>query len=264
EDEEYVENLANLAIVIAPHMTLVEKLREVQELGDAATLEVLNEVFKDVNIADGAALGQIAKYRVQIIDVLNNHINVIDPKPNEFVLQVLIENSPWLVYPTWHILTKNESFASFRSNFEGWWKDNYGEEIVTSTFDTYEKRRPDFILIHSNEGLLLVEIKKPHHEFNKKDFERLRNYIEGMERYLKENKEIKKNFPRYQIVLICDRFNLSRSQMDSIDLHKSREVLRTRTWREVLTETQEIHRDFISAWKAQQKLAKESTDNSLE
>ncbi|TET07921.1 MAG: ATP-binding protein [Candidatus Thorarchaeota archaeon] len=254
EDEIYVEDLADLTISLAPHKTLLDKLREAEKLGDAATLEVLAEIFRVIRVADGYSLGQIAKYKVQIIDVLENHINKQDPPPNEKVLQSLIERSPWLVYPTWHLVSADKSFNNFRRNFEGWYRKNYKEDLVTSTFEAKEGIRPDFIFVHSSEGILLLEIKKPGYQFQRSDLERLTNYVDALDNFFEENPELKKQYPRYQAVLVCDKIRLPRVERGAISDLESKGKLKRRTWIEVLSETQAVYRDFISAWRAQEGL----------
>ena len=258
EDEKYVEDLADLTISLAPHKTLLDKLREAEKLNESATLEVLAELFRDIRIADGYSLGQIAKYKIQIIDVLENYILTQDPPPNEKVLQGLIERSPWLVYPTWHLISADKGFAIFRRNFEKWYRKKYKEDIVTSTFDAKEGIRPDFIFVHSSEGLLLIEIKKPEYKFQRSDLERLTNYIDALDNFFDENSELKRQYPRYHAVLVCDKISLPKVESLAISTLESEGILKIRTWVEVLSETQAIYRDFIFAWRAQEGLNERS------
>jgi hypothetical protein len=214
----------------------------------------LVEVFKDVRIAENASLGGIASLRVQIIDLLDNYINKRDPPPNEFVLQKLLEESPWLIYPTYNVLTSNEAFSTFRRNIEGWFKRKHDVEIVTSPDEALEGKRPDFIMIHTNKGIRMIDLKKPGKDIQDDDVERFTNYIDFMDSFFDSNEEIRKEFGGYQAVLICDGYNLSRSWQGTLDGFVAKNKLICRTWTEILNDTQAVHNDFLTSWKSQRKM----------
>ena len=53
-------------------------------------------------------------------------------------------------------------------------------------------KRPDFILIHRDNALQIVEIKPPKHAFNIEDWKRMIKYPSAVKKFLKENQKLKK------------------------------------------------------------------------
>ena len=74
----------------------------------------------------------------------------------------LLAEAPWLIEPSWTVITTNQSLKTFKALFESFWKKKYKKEISLAI--SYEDKRPDFTLI-SIDGLLRyrTEIKKAEH-----------------------------------------------------------------------------------------------------
>lgn len=264
ENPQHVENLADLAIAIGPHMMLLERLQKVSDLDEGATLDILLEIFADERTASSASMGAIAKLKVQSIMLLDDYINKADPPPIERKLQALLEASPWLVYPGWTVLSEDETFAKFRQNLRGWWKRVHGEDIATSTMDAADMKRPDFIMIHYHEGILIIEIKRPGHALNDEDAKRLDAYIVRMQDFFKANSKYEREIGRFRVILVCDQYKTTRSWTNTIKLHEKEGILEKKTWTRVLKETQAAHSSFVSAWEAQQRLVRQKEEAAVE
>ena len=112
EDDKYVSDLAEVVLTVAPYQALVEALRAFTEraLGKPVALEDLEELFSTANIAELAAYAQVASQRVEVIGKL---ASLIDETPDESEFQALISQAPWLIQPSWTLLTQNQALSTF-------------------------------------------------------------------------------------------------------------------------------------------------------
>jgi len=241
QDPEYVQNLVELAFSLGPHRAIVEKLREVS-LDANSPFEALVGLFTDAGVAEMYSLGQIVAERISAIDNLEAKLtSTVD----ESVLQKLLEEAPWLIDPQWTVLTKNQTLETARSALERWHEAEYGNSLITSSIG-YPGKRPDFILLNFNQALQVVEIKKPGHEFDDTDFQRLHNYYEAITAFLSQHAEIQSDFPSgFRITLVCDSVNLNGVNQTAYERISS-EVLTQISWEDFLRRTKKMHQDFLA------------------
>lgn len=245
KDEEYVDNLKELVLTVAPHKMIVDKLKEVTEDDVEQPIEVIVKLFNDAKIAEIASLGQIAQERIDAITRLEE---LLQPgvKTREEDLQELLEGAPWLIDPQWTALQANQTFNTMRKNFEIWFEKNRGEKIVTSTIDAKDKR-PDFIMLHLGSNIEIVEIKDIDHILTDEEWNRITIYYTSMQQFIKENPDIKKLFPFLHITLICDDISLKNpSYQIALEALQEDNELKKRTWTEVLIDTKTAHEAFLS------------------
>jgi hypothetical protein len=155
-DPDYVDGLAEVILSVAPHQALVGAFKEISQQQDA-TIEQLIGLFGKTRIAEMASYSQIADERVRSVRKLQEAIN--KPDVAEADLQQLIASAPWLIRPDWSVLTENRSLKVFRDQFVQWWSKSRGTTIEVAI--SYEKKRPDFTLIHHGRKLHIVELKSP-------------------------------------------------------------------------------------------------------
>jgi hypothetical protein len=245
EDEEHVESLKQLVFTVAPHKVLVEKLQQAAEADEP--IEVISRLFNDAKLAETASLGQIALERVGAVKRLQDKVK--EPTTvEERVFQELIEKATWLLDPRWTALQANQAFSSLSSAYNAWYLKTYKKRIQTSTIDS--NTRPDFIMLHVGKRIEIVELKKPDHTFNDDDFERLQDYVESMERFLKENREYMEDFDEVHATLIADRLRLSRTPQKAFASLETAGRLSRKTWLVILRETQKVHEDFLKALRS--------------
>ncbi len=124
---------------------------------------------------------------------------------------------------------------------------NYGKDITTSVHNP-SKKRPDFVMLHVGTHIELVEIKKPDYRLTDAEFDSILEYEDRMRLFLKENRSFIKTFPLdVHITLICDKLNLrSLSSKHSFDKFEKEQRLTRKTWRDVLEDTRQVHKDFLS------------------
>lgn len=244
EDDVYVNDLSDFILSVAPHQALIEAFQEFSALAmkGETSVEHLADIFDKTQIAELASYAQIAAERVRVIDELRG---IIDDSPNESEFQELLAAAPWLIEPSWTVITKNQTLKTFKEAFETYWKKKYKTKIVLAI--GYEDKRPDFTLV-SIDGLLhIVEIKKADHDLDDADVRRLLNYVEAFEEFFDRHKRLASNFPRgWHIDIVADGESLKeipnrRAYKQVVD---AKQVSRI-TWRDFLDRTKKVHEQFL-------------------
>jgi len=243
-DEVYVEDLSQIILSVAPHQALMEAFHEFsnQVTKGEASIEQILDIFNKAQLAELASYAQIAAQRVRVIKELER---IIDVSMDENKFQSLIASAPWLIEPSWIVITKNQNLKNFKNAFENFWKKGHGN-VVMLAIDNQAKR-PDFTLVSIDGFLHIVEIKKAEHAFNDEDFSRLINYVDAFERFFEENKETVSDFHKgWQICLVADgeKLNVSSNRRAYDALVKEGYVKRM-SWRDFLTRTKKVHEQFL-------------------
>jgi hypothetical protein len=243
-DPEYVLDLANVILTVAPHTALMKAFEEFEAAAKRgnATIKNVATLFTKTRVAELASYGQIAHERVQVIRKLET-IVLVDTMEHEF--QRLIADAPWLIEPTWSIISENESLRNFRDSFEQWFKRTRGSGISLAI--RYENKRPDFTLVEVGQVLHIVEIKASGHAFNDKDCERLLNYVVAFNEFFEQHPVVKSEFSNgYQIHLIADDENVKQpNNLLALKSAKdSRIVVRTK-WLDFLHRAKKSHEEFL-------------------
>ena len=245
---DYIEGLREIILTVAPHMLLVNTFKKIQDMAGRdgrVDLRDLIRLFKTSKIAQLASYGQIVAEKVKVIDIFEQSIR--DKSVKEKQLQKLLENAPWLIDPKWEPITANQQFRSFRDAFQAWFKKKYKQEIITSASLCHDDKRPDFIFLHLENSIKLVEIKPPGHVFNDTDWVRLNRYYDALEEFLRTNKSYQKAFPNgFNMILISDGKKLNNSSYSKA--YKSlidNNSLERKTWEDLLRETKQFHQSFL-------------------
>ena len=183
-DDVYVSDLTEIILSVAPHQALMEAFHEFANQvhqGDIP-METMLDIFDKARIAELASYAQIAVQRVRVIEELER---IIDVEMNENSFQSLISKAPWLIEPSWTVITQNQSLKNFKSAFERFWEKKYKTTVTLAI--SHEDKRPDFTLA-SIDGLLhIVEIKKAGHQFDDQDLIRLMNYVSAFDDFFQQN-----------------------------------------------------------------------------
>lgn len=243
-DDAYVEDLSQIILSVAPHQALMEAFHEFtnQVTKGEASMDQMLDIFSKAQIAELASYAQIAAQRVRVIKDLQQ---IIDVSMDENQFQALIAQAPWLIEPSWTVITKNQSLKNFKHAFEKFWKKSQGSDVVLAI--GHEDKRPDFTLV-SIDGLLhIVEIKKADHAFDDADFTRLINYVDAFEKFFAENTETVAEFYReWRIDLVADGEKLKKSpnQRAYAGLVKDGRVKRM-SWRDFLSRAKKVHEQFL-------------------
>ena len=252
-DEDYVRGLREIILTVAPHKLLIDTFRKIEQMAvdGKVDLKELVKLFNTSRIAQLASFGQIAEEKLKAIDLLEELIKKDEASESDF--QKILERAPWLIESKWIPLTANQTLATFRTQFQEWYKKTYGEELVTTTDIDHPTKRPDFILLHPENNLVVIEIKPPKHVFDDEDYARLEKYYTALNKYLELNPSIAELFPdKLEIILIRDSENLSTTQENAMKTLKS-EGLKPYRWDELLMNTKRHHQEFLNARTAMRK-----------
>lgn len=248
EDDDYVQGLSEIILTVAPHKLLVDVFKKIQDMakGGKVDLNELIKLFEMANIAQLASYGQIVSEKIKVIDVFERTIR--QDGVDEKELQKLLEDAPWLIDGRWEPITSNQWFKTFRSAFEAWYEKKYSKKIVTSS-SSKDKKRPDFIFLHVENSIQVVEIKPPNHEFNDEDWKRLNAYDDAMEDFFGTHTSYKKDFPNgFGIILIADNVKLNdTSNKKAFASLKDKNKLDPKTWEDLLRDTKQFHKNFLDA-----------------
>ena len=251
EDKNAVEPMVQLTLTLAPHITLDKKLKEAADEKTTPTA-VISEVLRTARIAELSSFGRIAEDRIRIIERLEV---LKDDKENaEQLLQNLITQAPWLIDPQWAPITSNETFRTLKKEFEKFYNLKTGEDIILHDFEE-AKRRPDFVLSSQDEGLQIIEIKKPQHKMKNDEMDRIISYKDHMDAFLFDlkHKKFRDSFSKFHITLICDDLALTGAQRTSYNSYISDGIMTHMDWSSFLLKTRQMHRDFLEEADKQKK-----------
>ena len=245
-DESYVDGLCEVILSVAPHRALMEAFRGFKEKvdGEAPTLNSLLELFDKTRVAELASYAQIAMERVTIIEKLSE---VVDDNAPESELQRLISKGPWLIDPTWSVITSNQALRTFAQRFTALWRTKHGKDLEVDIGQG--GKRPDFTAMEVTGRLHVVEIKAPTHGFNSDDFERLQNYVIALREFFEQHKAFVGSFAKgWQIDLVVDKLAISNTtQREALArFEDQKEVVRS-TWNDFIMRAEQANSKFLEA-----------------
>lgn len=242
---DYVKAMLELVLSIAPHKTIVDKLKQIADEGDKNALNVMATIFGDTKLAEIASLGQVAEERIRAIDELEKNLRPRTPV-QEQVMQELLENAPWLIDPQWTVLQANQTLKNFRQSFEDTHEQRTGEKITTTAIEG-DAHRPDFIMLSIGTQIEIVEIKRPGHHLKADEYKRFFGYVEEIEEFRKENKEHEGEFKKVHATLVCDHVDLTGTDKSSYEGELRKDKIQRKTWRDMLDRAKKAHNDFLEA-----------------
>ena len=256
EDQEHVDSLVQLSLMLGPHVTLDDTLREAAEEGEGA-VGVLAQILRTARVAELSSYGMIAEKRVQVIEKIIGLKD--DPAKLEQALQDSIEEAPWLINPQWSPITYNQSLSTLKTEFEKYFKKQTGMPLKLNDFSASTKR-PDFVLSSQDYGLQIIEIKRAKHSITNKEWDRIQVYIDTMSEFLAKDghQDFRDIFKRFFVTLVCDEIGLTGAQLKAFDSYRKDGQVEHITWTNFLLRTQHMHKDFLAEANRQKKLALKS------
>lgn len=245
EDADHVEHFVQLSLMLAPVITLDEKLRAAADAADSP-LTVITDILRTARVAELASFGRIAEDRIRVIETVEKLKD--DPNTLESAFQTLIETSPWLIDPQWSPITANQAFSTLRKEFVKFFKEKTGEHLNLDNF-TDPKKRADFVMSNQDTAIQIIEIKKPHHKLANEEVDRIITYRNLMKEFLNMDghQEFKKHFPDFRITLVCDSLKLDGTHQAAFDgiKRENEGQLQHITWKAFLLRTRQMHRSFL-------------------
>lgn len=248
QDKEYVDDLTEVILSVAPHKALMEAFGEFRQraLGQEGGVEELIDLFSKTRIAEMASYALIARERVEAIRRLQQVIN--DDQSTEPDLQKVIAEAPWLIEATWNPITVNQGLKLFARQFEKYYQDKTGKQVILAI--DHSAKKPDFTLIHMGRKLHIVEIKAVGHPFGNRDWERLHNYLDAFKEFFQSNRELSGEFQDGWIIdLVCDKVRIAdRDKRRAYDYWKEKEGRIERiSWGDFLARAVQANEKFLDA-----------------
>jgi len=237
-NDDFVDRVVKLAFAVGPHETLLYAMDDVAAL-TTGTLEPVIELFEKASVVEMYSLGQVARERVDAVETLEKLIG--SASTEEYQLQRLIEHAPWILYPDWTPLTRNQPLKSLRAAFATWYQRNKGKEIITTSIGS--NKRPDFLMLNYSGFIEIVEIKRPKHALTDEEYERAFNYHHAVMKFLEENDQLRELFPKVRLTIVCEKLALRPVNANAID---NDDNIAHKTWDTVLHHTIQAHQDFLS------------------
>lgn len=243
-DPKHVESLVSLSLLFGPHLTLDKKLREAADSTDNP-LSVITSILKTAKVAELAAFGKIADDRVRVIKKIEELKD--DASTLEEAFQTLIEEAPWLINPQWSPITANQSFTTLKKEFQKFYKQRTGKDLILKDFSLPIKRA-DFVLSSQDTVLQIIEIKKPAHGLEDEEMVRINTYVDLMDDFLslEGHEEFKRLFPDFHVTLVCDNIKLKSVHKTAFEGLKKDGRLTHITWRTFLLRTRKMHESFLN------------------
>jgi hypothetical protein len=253
QEPEHVESLVQLSLLFGPQITLDRKLREAAESKDDP-LSVITGILATAKIAELAAFGKIADDRIKVIKKIERLKD--DPNTLESAFQSLIADAPWLINPQWSPLTANQWFSTLKKEFQKYYKNQTGNDLILDDFTDQEKRA-DFVLSTQDNKIQIIEIKKPNHGLENDEMDRLNNYVTIMKKFLNQpgNEEFRKLFAEFHVTLVCDELNLTGVHKTAFEGLKEKKLLTCISWHVFLLRTRRMHEEFLNEADKQRKYA---------
>lgn len=243
EDKDHVEHFVQLSLMLAPVITLDEKLRAAADANDSP-LTVVTDILRTARVAELAAFGRIAEDRVRVIERVEKLKD--DPKTLESAFQTLIETSPWLIDPQWSPITANQGFSTLRKEFVKFYKRRTGNDLNLENFSD-PKKRADFVMSNQDNTIQIIEIKQPHHKLKDKELDRIVKYRDLMDEFLNltGHEDFKRLFPNFRITLVCDAVGLDGTHRQAFKGMIDSGQLQHITWKTFLLRTRQMHKSFL-------------------
>jgi hypothetical protein len=255
EDADYVQGLCEVILSVAPHRALMVAFTEFSSdvMGEEVKLESLADIFGKTHLAEIASYGQIAHERVRVISELQAALTSLVSE-QESRLQEILAKAPYLIEPSWSVITKNETLKTFKTTFEAEWASANNGEAIELTIE-FSNKRPDFVLANIGRKLHIVEIKAPRHAFDNDDFDRLARYVRAFRDFSSKHTELMSSFPEsWQIDLVVDEVEITEpDKNESFERFKEQGEVVPVTWTDFLARTRTAHEQFLAAYDKARK-----------
>ena len=244
EDPVHVDSLVQLSLLLGPHITLDEKLREAGE-DKESTLAIVSDILRIARVAELSSFGRIANERIRVI----SRVELLKDEPGtlEAAFQDLIAQAPWLIDPQWSPMTANQSFTTLKKEFQKYYKLKTKQDLELDSFADGSKRA-DFVLSNQENTLEIIEIKRPAHGLQNEEMERIDVYVDLMDEFLSKpgHEAFKQMFPHFHITLVCDEIKLTGVHLRAFEELKTKNTLTHIAWKTFLLRTKKMHQDFLN------------------
>ena len=242
EDAAVVGELVDQSIDLAPHIARYSVTKEAVTDSDRP-VSVLATYLRIARLAELSSFGRVAEDRLKVVKRLQELLDAEDTRESD--LQQLIADAPWLVNPEWAPVTENQTFVSFRREFELFYERQTGRPISLGSFRQTGKR-PDFLLASQERTAQIIEIKKPRKVLTDEELDRIGSYHDVMEAFLGDaGSWFLTHFNGFQMTLVCDELALSGFRRAAFRGYCETGRLTHLNWATFLLRTERVHQVFL-------------------
>jgi hypothetical protein len=193
------------------------------------------EVLSEWDIIEAVNTAHLVKGRVEIIRKFEQMIqDKVPEKPN---MQNYLRDHPWLIDPKWTMLVHEQSLDKLIHN----------EFKLNASGENEGGRRIDFFCLGDKyQTAHVVEVKRPGDLVGRAEFDQLRDYVLFLRRKLQdESTDQYHKRTTVRGLLIADRIRSG----DEGHAKVLGEVFDHRTWGNLLTTTETLHKEFLDVVK---------------
>lgn len=212
------ENRDILILLMKFHETGIEDMKEFSKLLD------------EWSVVELTHLAQIVKGRLDLIGMLKQYYE--SKETPESAMQELLETYPWLIDPTFDILTANKELTKTLN--EMCIKDMKKELKVDKLTEEQLRKKPDFVCLGALGKCIVIEIKKPKLKAEIKSVRQLEDY----HRYV--CKELGKNAPEITGLLIAGEFNDDAKHQIAIN-----QAISSTRYKDLWRQARNLHKEFL-------------------
>ena len=213
----------------------------VQDVTDADLKDTgkLIDLFREWQIVEAKEMSRVTEGRIATIArfqelIARDEMEV--PTLHEF-----FKEFPWVIDPRWTLIDDEVHFSKLL------------RERFPESDDIPEKdRRIDFLCVRDSRDLVVVEIKRPFHKANVNDINQIEEYVIFLDDQVRRSTDPEYGYVRVVGYLMCG------DTVDTIQMRGRRKNLETssifvRSYRDLLTSVENMHREFLEKYKKLQE-----------
>jgi len=236
EGKDIADELVEFAYNALTNRSFLDAIRQ---LNAASVNDVahFSEVLSEWDIIEAVNTAHLVKGRVEIIRKFAQMIN--EKVPEKPHMQDYVKEHPWLIDPKWTMLVHEQSLD--RLLCEEFKLPRSGEKEGAQRLDF-------FCLGDRYRTAHVVETKRPGDLVGRVEFDKLRDYVLFLRKRL-QDESTDPNYKRTLVrgLLIADR--VREGDEEHAKSHQSAGTFDIRTWTNLLTTTEVLHKEFLDIVK---------------
>jgi hypothetical protein len=232
EGKDIADELVEFAYRALTNRSFLETIRRLNS-ASPEDIAQLSDALSEWDIIEAVNTAHLVKGRVEIIQKFGKMIEKKVPEKPD--MQDYLRDHPWLIEPKWTMLVHEQSLDKL---IEKQFK------LKATGSDEAGRRLDFFCLGDCAMSAYVVEAKRPGALVGKKEFEQLRDYVLFLQDQLvnsatsaKDKRTVVKG------LLIADR--IRPGDMSHCDTYQKAGVFDVRTWSNLLSTTEAMHREFL-------------------
>jgi hypothetical protein len=227
--EKHIDFMIDLFLLAFENRDILILLKKFHETG-IDNIKEFSKLLDEWSIVELTHLAQVIKGRLELVDMLKDYYE--NPETPEKTMQGLLETYPWLINPTYDILSANEELS--RALNEMCIEELKKEHRVKQLTDEELRKRPDYVCLGALGKWIVIEIKKPRMRANIEAVSQLERYL----RYI--CKELRKKPPDVTGLLIAHDF----AEEAQLQIENNAAISGTR-YKDLWRQARNLHKEFL-------------------